>query len=287
MTLRKPLDQTGKNDAVEVEKNVKWQMPGNHDAVSAKRQLQHLLANLLIYNPGDATLIDNKQREWSFLESQDEEKFMVECKQMSVQVHPIKNKQNSIIRWVAITRIQSISTIQDWKFNDQFYSVVHAAETYIFPHPFAYDQWDTTTIGFIKNIHTVHYPKELLQDQIITMLQQQNKNPPVFHLIPQRISTQDKKASTKAFTIHCLKDDASQLIHLLTHGPFRSEPNQIFVPFKYKSKNPTLFLQCIRQQNEVYHKTWIVKLEGIHQAGHTSHHGSDPYRTGKETTGNR
>ena len=242
---------------------MKWQMPGNHDAVSAKRQLQHLLANLLIYNPGDATLIDNKQREWSFLESQDEEKFMVECEQMSVQVHPIKNKQNSIIRWVAITRIQSISTIQDWKFNDQFYSVVHAAETYIFPHPFAYDQWDTTTIGFIKNIHTVHYPKELLQDQIITMLQQQNKNPPVFHLIPQRISTQDKKASTKAFTIHCLKDDASQLIHLLTHGPFRSEPNQIFVPFKYKSKNPTLFLQCIRQQNEVYHKTWIVKLEGI------------------------
>ena len=140
-------------------------MPGNHDAVSAKRQLQHLLANLLIYNPGDATLIDNKQREWSFLETQDEEKFMAECEQMSVQVHPIKNKQNSIIRWVAITRIQSISTIQDWKFNDQFYSVVNAAETDIFPHPFAYDQWDTTTIGFIKNIHTVHYPKELLQDK--------------------------------------------------------------------------------------------------------------------------
>jgi hypothetical protein len=133
----------GKNDAVEVEKNVKWQMPGNHDAVSMKRQLQHLLANLLIYNPGDATLIDNKQREWSFLETQDEEKFMAECEQMSVQVHPIKNKQNSIIRWVAITRIQSISTIQDWKFNDHFYSVVNEAETYIFPHPFAYDQWDT------------------------------------------------------------------------------------------------------------------------------------------------
>ena len=52
-------------------------------------------------------------------------------------------------------------------------------------------------------------------------------------------------------------------MHLLTHGPFRHESNQIFVPFKYKTKKPDLFMHCIRQQNEVYHKTWVIKLEGI------------------------
>ena len=99
------------------------------------------------------------------------------------------------------------------------------------------------------------------------MLQKQKKNSPEFQLIPQRISTNDKKASTKAFTIQCVKNDATKLIHLLTHGPFRSEMNQIFVPFKYKNKKPELFLHCIRQQNEVYHKPWIIKLEGITAVG--------------------
>lgn len=95
------------------------------------------------------------------------------------------------------------------------------------------------------------------------MIKTQEKNPPLFQLIPQRITTSDKKASTKAFTVQCAKDDASKLMHLLTHGPFRQATNQIFVPFKYKSKQPELFTKCIRQQNEIYHKTWVIKLEGI------------------------
>jgi len=37
----------------------------------------------------------------------------------------------------------------------------------------------------------------------------------------------------------------------------------VFVPFKYKRSQPDIFLQCIRQQNEMYHKTWIIKAEGL------------------------
>ena len=253
----------GKIDAEEQEINVKWQMPGDHDVISAKRLLLQLIINLLVYHPGEVTFIDSKQREWTFQETDDEDQFLRESEKMSVQIHPIKNKQQRIVRWVAITRIHSITTIQDWKDNDHFYSAVAAAETYIFPHPFAHDEWDTTSIGFIKDIHAIHYPRELLHEQLNNMIKKQNKNPPLFQLIPQRITTNDKKASTKAFTVQCLKDDAGQLIHLLTHGPFRTASNQIFVPFKYKTKNPDVFKHCIRQQNEVYHKTWIIKLEGI------------------------
>jgi hypothetical protein len=253
----------GKNDAVEAEKNVKWQIPGNHDVSTAKKLLQQLLAYLLVHHPGEVTLIDGKQREWTFNETDDEEKFANDCEQISVQIHPIKNKQQQILRWVAITRIHSISTSQDWKYNDHFYAAMDAAGAYVFPHPFGYDEWDTTTIGFIKDIHAIHYPRELLHEQLDNMLKKQNKNPPQFQLIPQRITTNDKQASTKAFTVQCVKDDASKLMHLFTHGPFRSESNQVFVPFRYKTKNPDLFLRCIRQQNEVYHKTWIIKLEGI------------------------
>lgn len=252
-----------RNEAVESEINVKWQMPGHHDVTSAKKMLQELLADLMVYFPNDVALIDNKKREWSFSEKDDAEKFMKESNTFAVTIHPIKNQQQKVIRWVAITRIRSRSSIQEWKDNDFFYSAVNAARVYMFPHPFSAEAWDTITIGFLKNIHAIHYPRELLQEQLYEMIQNQTKSPPPFQLIPQRITTTDKKATTKAFTIHCQKEDASQLTHLFTHGPFRMESNQIFVPFKYKKKNPDLFSKCIRQQNEVYHKTWIIKVEGL------------------------
>ena len=251
------------NDQEEQEILVKWQMPGDGDARTAKKLLQQLLAQLMIYHPGRITLVDHKQREWIFNESDNEEKFMADCENISVQVHPVKNKQNQVSRWVAITRMLSTTNISDWKDNDHYYSMVTAASTYMFPHPFPYEEWDTTTIGFLKQIHTIHHPKEVIHAHLYDLIAKQNKNPPPFQLIPQRISTTDKTASTKAYTVQCLKDDASSLIHLLTHGPFREEINQIFVPFKYKSKQPELFTRCIRQQNDMYRRTWIIKLEGL------------------------
>ena len=253
----------GKMDEEIVTKLVKWQMPGDHDVSSAKRTLQQLLCYLLVSHPGEIMLIDGKQREWVYYEHEDEEKFAKECEQISVQVHPIKNKEKRINRWVAITKIASASTISQWKDNVHFYSSVDEESTYIFPHPFTETQWDITTIGFIKNIHAVHYPQDLLRSQLNDMIRKQNKNPPTFQLISQRITTADKKASTKAYTVQCAREHASQLLHLFTHGDFRLESNQIFIPFKYKTKKQDLFLQCIRQQNEIYHKTWLIKLEGI------------------------
>lgn len=252
-----------RNEAEIVKKLVKWQLPGTLDMISAKRTLQQLLCYLLVYHPGEVMLIDGKQREWIFDNTDDEQKFIIEGEQISIQVHPVKNKEKKVNRWVAVTTIVSASNIADWKANDQFYSVVDAESTYIFPHPFSADQWDTTTIGFIKNVHAVHYPRDLLHSQITDMIKKQNKNSPTFQLISQRITTNDKKATTKAYTVQCVRNEASQLLHLLTHGDFRIESNQIFIPFKYKSKKPELFLQCIRQQNEIYHKTWLIKLEGI------------------------
>ena len=213
------------NDQEEQEILVKWQMPGEGNARTAKQLLQQLLAHLLISHPGQITLIDHKQREWMFNESENDDKFMADSESISVQVHPIKNKQNKVSRWVAITRMKSTSTISDWKDNDHFYSTVSAANTYMFPHPFPYDKWDTTTIGFLKQIHTVHYPKEIIHAHLYESITKQNKTPPAFQLIPQRITTQDKTASTKAYTVHCLKEDASSLIHLLTHGLFRDASN--------------------------------------------------------------
>ena len=139
------------------------------------------------------------------------------------------------------------------------------AKAYIFPHPFGEEGWEVVSVGFIKNIHAVHYPKDLLHEQINDLIttHNPNKKAPVFQLIPQRITTKDKSASTKAYTVQCHKNDADEVIQLLTHGPFREDPNQIFVPFKYKRTKPETFLKCIRRQNEVYYRTWIIKLEGI------------------------
>jgi hypothetical protein len=243
--------------------HVKWQMPGNQDVVAAKKQLIQLLASLLVNHPDDIIIIDKKQREWSYHEDQEEEKFLKEFEKVGVHMHPMRNKQKKVIRWIAITKIRSMSTIQDWKNNDHFYSHATEMKTYLFPHPFGEDEWEIMNIGFIKDIHAVHYPRELLKEQLLHLIQKQEKNPPTFQLIPQRITTNDKQASTKAYTVQCLRSDAAKLIHLLTHGAFRETNNQVFVPFKYKTSKPEVFTKCIRQQNDVYYKTWIIKVEGI------------------------
>lgn len=251
------------NEGQEAEILVKWQIPGNLDTSAAKRKLAQVLATLMVAFPGRVTIIDRRQQEWTYHEAENEEQFTRQAENIAIQLHPIKNKEQKVIRWVTITKIRTATTIQEWKGDDEFYSKASEEKIYVFPHPFGYNEWDVVSIGFIKDHHAVHYPRDLLQEKIHTLLQDETNNQPVFQLIPQRITTKDNKATTKAFTVQCLKRSSNQLIHQLTHGKFRQAPNQIFVPFKYKSSQPDLFLQCVRQQNEIYHKTWIIKIEGI------------------------
>jgi hypothetical protein len=253
------------NEGQEEEILVKWQMPGTLDLPAAKRQLISLLATLMMAYPERITIIDRKQQEWVYTESSPEEQFVNSVESMIIRLHPVKTKQQQVNRWVSIIKLRTSTTIQEWKNNDDFYDQARAAKIYVFPHPFGYDEWEVASIGFLKSFHVVHYPREILHAKLTKMLEEQDSDPPVFQLIPQRISTNDNKASTKAYTIQCEKSSTAKLIHMFTHGRFRQTAHQVFVPFKYKRSQPDIFLQCIRQQNEVYHKTWIIKLEGITQ----------------------
>lgn len=269
--LREMLDEAtaqagsnrSSNEGEEAEILVKWQINGDNDISAAKRTLIQTMATLLVAFPKRITITDRRQQEWEYDETINEDQYRQQIANMAVQLHPIKNKDQKVIRWVTITKIRTDTTLQDWKNDDDFHTQAKESKVYTFPHPFGYDDWDVVSIGFIKNHHAVHYPQSYLQEKLHKLLSDQSTTTPVFQLIPQRVTTQDKKASTKAFTVQCLKKHADQLLHSLTHGQFRQPSNQIFVPFRYKSKQPGLFLQCIRQQNEIYHKTWIIKLEGI------------------------
>lgn len=251
-----------KNDQEELEFLVKWQMPNDNDATGTKRLLSQLLAELLMCFP-DVTFIDNKHREWSFTATDDEERFRKEFETAALQIHPIKNRQMRIIRWVAITKVRAATTIPDWKNNDYFCDQIIEAKIYLFPHPFGYDEWDITSIGFIKGIHVVHFSQGHLHKTISEYIQVQDSTPPTFQLIPQKITNNDKSATTRAYTVQCARADVKRMSQLLTNGEFRN--TQMFIPFKYKVKQPELFTQCIKQQNDVYYKTWIIKLEGISQ----------------------
>ena len=237
-------------------------MPGNLSPPDAKKQLIHLLIELLLSFPTEVVLIDHHSREWCFSETDDEEKFKTDMeKEASTKVHPVRDKNQKIIKWIAITKCLTSTDLTNWKENDHFYHHVQEAKVYMFPHPFPYDAWDISSIGFIKDIHVAHYTRDHLHYMIKQTIQKQEKNHPLFQLIPQRITNKDKTATTRAYTVQCAKADARQLIHLLTHGDFRQNP--VFIPFKYKTSQPEIFTKCIRKQNEVYHKTWVIKLEGI------------------------
>jgi hypothetical protein len=250
----------GKTNQQEEDFLVKWQLPGNLDAVTAKRQITTLLGELMS-SFNDVTFIDHKKREWRFNEKDDYEKFLKEVNKATIQVHPVKNQQQKIIRWITITKFRATSKISDWKNNDFFYDQVLEFKAYIFPHPFKYDEWDITSIGFLKNTHTTHVTQEYLHDLISEYIQPHDINLPKFQLIPQKITNQERTATTRAYTVQCAKSDAKRMSELLTKGEFRT--TQMFIPFKYKRSQPDLFTKCIKQQNEVYYKTWVVKLEGI------------------------
>ena len=248
------------NAQVEQEFLVKWQMPKDYTPTDAKKLLMKLLGVLMMSFP-DVTFIDCKQREWSFTAKDEEERFSKEFEAAAAQVHSIKNKQKRIVRWIAITKIRATTTIPDWKNNDFFCDELIEAKTYMFPHPFGYDEWEITSIGFIKDIHAVHFPPEHLHQILSEYIQMQDSEPPIFQLIPQKIKNKETNATTRAYTVQCAKTDVKHMLHVLTHWEFRT--NQMFIPFRYKYHQPELFTKCIKQQNEVYYKTWIIKLEGI------------------------
>ena len=82
-----------KKHGVEEEKIVKWQLSGSYDSATAKKALINLLTTLILNHPQELIFIDKKQREWSFNETDNEEKFSKEINKASVQLHSIKNKQ--------------------------------------------------------------------------------------------------------------------------------------------------------------------------------------------------
>ena len=173
-----------RNDGQEEEILVKWQMPGHTDLAAAKRQLNQLLATLLMAYPEKITIIDRKQQEWSYTESLAEEQFIKTIEPMAVQLHPVKNKKQQVIRWVSIIKMRTSTTLQEWKNDEEFYNQAREAKIYAFPHPFGYDEWDIASIGFIKSYHVGHYPREILQEKLVQLLEEQAKCPQDFQLIP-------------------------------------------------------------------------------------------------------
>jgi hypothetical protein len=171
-----------RNGGREEEFLVKWQMPGNHDSIAVKRLLNQVLSELLMCYPTEITLIDRKQREWTFHENEDVEKFPKECEKAAIQLHSIKNKDQRVVRWVAVTKIRPTRGIQEWKDNDQFYPLAQEKKIYMFPHPFGHDDWDIVSVGFIKDIHAIHYPREHLHAQILQMIEKQNKKSKVIFI---------------------------------------------------------------------------------------------------------
>lgn len=179
---------------------------------------------LMLSYPTDVIIVDHKHREWTYDNRSKEEEFTKECADMSLQIHPIRNKEQKVIKWVAITRIHTCFPMSDWKDNDHFYSQMIESKTYMFPHPFRFEDWDISSIGFIKNIHVTHHTQEHLHETILKIIKKQEKEPPTFQLIPQKITNKNKSATTRAYTVQCSKKDAKQLIHLLTSGEFRQQP---------------------------------------------------------------
>ena len=171
---------------------VKWQVPGNIVQPDAKKQLLHILVELMMSYPEEITLVDHKRREWSYNPKDSEAAFVIGCDEISLQIHPIRNKEQKVIKWVAITKINTSRPMAYWKDNDHFYPQMIEAKIYMFPHPFGYDEWDVSSIGFIKNIHVTHHTKEHLHETLLQTIKNKKQHHLHFNSSPNVSPTKIK-----------------------------------------------------------------------------------------------
>ena len=164
------------------------------------------------------------------------------CQSRSTQSRT-SQKQQQVIRLITITQISSIIRLTNWKNHECFYMMMEETCAYIFPHPIPHDHWDVLASDLLK----VFMQSTMIHDWIFSTPKLMNccKNKFMTHLcfnwFPNAswLATRKPAPKPSQYNDASRRTEAANLSHLVKTGPFRTNTNPIFAPFKYRNQDLT------------------------------------------------
>lgn len=236
---------------------VKWVFPMTNDKRKILRS-HHAILGMMMKEHEDLVVVDNKAREHT------EKKTMI-----SSETHrPFdfyvdqRNKNNKTL--VCIHRIRSKTPLSELKEAWGVLEELRKHKAYVRNHAFNEKDREISHIGFIPGVNMLHTPKEVVKDEILSMLKRDNQEVPNFEIVQVRVDMgkdSGPSARTRAYEIQCPYREASTLAKRLQSGTFKTNP--VYVPYRMKRSDPKTFKEAIKKQIKVLTEQWVIKIRGF------------------------
>lgn len=236
---------------------VKWVFPWTGDKKKAL-QSHHAVLGMMMKAHPDLVVIDNKGREHTDKKT---------CKP-SDQNRPFEfysDLRNPKRRLMAcIHRMRTNQSLAQLKESWGVFEELKKNKAYIRTHVFGEKDREISHIGFIPGVSMLNVPREVVKDEILSMLKEDNEEIPRFEIVQATVDMgkSSKPAErTRAYEIQCLQRDASRLAKMLQSGAFREKP--VYIPYHMKRTKPDMFKVAIKRQIKILADQWVIKLQGF------------------------
>jgi hypothetical protein len=137
-------------------------------------------------------------------------------------------------------------------------------KAYVRTHAFGEKDREISHLGFLPGVNMANITKEVVKDEIVSMLKSTDEEVPNFEIVQVRVDMgKGSKAveRTRAYEIQCPQRHASRLAKMLQSGPFKEKP--AYIPYRMKQNNPEVFKQAIKRQIKILSEQWVIKIQGF------------------------
>lgn len=236
---------------------VKWVYPLTGDKRKAMQSHYNILGMMMKAYP-EITVIDNRNRE-----HMDKKTMKTTERSRPFEFYSdVRSKKKKTL--VCIHKIRTRYSLAELKDAWGVIEELKKQKAYVRTHAFNEKEREISHIGFIPGVSMVNIPKEVIKDEIMSMLKTTQAEIPNFEIVQVRVDMGkgSKMAErTRAYEIQCPQKQASRLAKMLQAGVFQEKP--VYIPYRMKQTNPTVFKNAIKKQIQTLADQWVIKVQGF------------------------
>lgn len=250
-------ENRGQNGRAQREFCIKWVFPMTGDKRKAI-QAHHTMLGMMMKAYPSLIVIDNKAREHN-----DKKTMKSTEKHRPFEFYSdVRNSRNKSL--ICIHRIRTVNSLSELKDSWGVIEELKKHKAYVRTHAFGEKDREISHIGFLPGVHMINITKTVVKEEILAMLRKDNDEIPDFEIV--QVGVDMGKGSkiaerTRAYEIQCLQKNASRLAKMLQSGCFRENP--IYVPYRMKKSNPSVFKNAIKRQIKIMADQWVIKVQGF------------------------
>lgn len=236
---------------------LKWVFPATGDKRKAMQSHYNMLGMMMKAYP-DLVVIDNKAQEHV-------EKHTMKSTERNRPFEFYSDSRSSRNRsLVCIHRIRTLQSLTELKESWGVIEELKKQKAYVRTHAFGEKDQEISHLGFIPGVNMVNIPKEVVKEEILSMLKISNAEIPNFEIVQVRVDMgkgSKMVERTRAYEIQCPQRNASCLAKMMQSGVFKEKP--VYVPYRMKQTNPETFKQAIKRQIKILSEQWVIKIQGF------------------------